>query len=293
MKIKVNALNSPPYKSLFYLNFCRICKNKISVISLAIIGMLVLMAIFGPIFAPNNPFKISLIHRLEPPSFGYIFGTDNLGRCIFSRILYGSRWTLLAGTIAVLIGVAFGTFLGLLAGYLQGWIEKIIMIFIDLLLSLPYLILVVVLTAILGPSLRSAMIAIGIWTIPYYARVIRSQTLTLKKAEFVEAATMAGENNISILLRYILPNCISQIIVLSTNSFAQAILMTAALGFLGLGAQPPLPEWGAMTAIGKEYVYIAPQTLFFPAFFICLNILAFNFLGDGLRDILDPRMRGM
>jgi ABC-type dipeptide/oligopeptide/nickel transport system permease subunit len=179
------------------------------------------------------------------------------------------------------------------AGFFGWFVDYVIMILADVLLSFPYFLLVVVISAVLGPSLTTAMIAIGIWTAPYYTRVIRANTLELKSWPFVEAAVVTGESRWGTLLRHILPNCLSQVLVLSTTYMSQAILMASALSFLGLGAQPPKPEWGAMTAIGREYIFQAPHLLTVPAVAILLTALAFNFLGDALRDVLDPRMRGL
>lgn len=259
-------------------------------LALFMLVLVCLMATIGPYFV-GSPVAPNLKAILSPPSWQNIFGTDELGRDLLARIVHGSRATLMAGVAAVLIGTVLGTILGLAAGYVGGWFDSVLMMLNDLLLSFPYFLLVVVIVAALGPSLSSAMIAIGIWTAPYYARVIRANTMELRGRGFVEAAQLSGETQLSIVSRYILPNCISQIIVLSTTYMAQAILMAASLGFLGLGAQPPAPEWGAMTAIGRTYLFQAPHVLAVPAIWIVLVALTFSYLGDVLRDKLDPKSK--
>lgn len=260
--------------------------------SLLTIGVIVLMAAVGPFVLAGDPYKTDILNLLQPPSRDHWFGTDEIGRDLLTRIVHGARFTLYAGLAAVVIGSLFGTMLGLVAGYFGGWVDVVVMTLADVLLSFPYFLLVVVIVAVLGPSLTTAMIAVGIWTMPYYIRVIRANTLEIKVRSFVDAAIVTGESALSVLFHHILRNCASQLLVLSTTYLGQAILMAAALSFLGLGAQPPVPEWGAMTAVGREYIFQAPHVLYIPALFIFITALAFNFLGDALRDVFDPRSRG-
>lgn len=268
-------------------------RSKIARFSTGYLILLLVIIIFAPYLAPSDPLALDLEHTVQPPSMEYPFGTDGMGRCILSRIIYGARLTSLAGFVAILVGMTVGIPLGLIAGYCRGKIDTVIMMGMETLMGFPYLLLVIVLITMLGPSLPNAMVAIGIWIMPYYTRLARASALSIKEQEFIEAARMSGESNFSIILRYIFPNSISPIIVWSTIYYARAILMAAGLGFLGLGAQPPTPEWGAMTAIGREYIFVAPHVLFFPSIIILLTALSFNIWGDLLRDILDPRLRGM
>lgn len=269
-----------------------VLRRPTNVASLLTIIVIVLMAAVGPFVLAGDPYKTDILNLLEPPSRDHWFGTDEIGRDLLIRIVHGARFTLYAGLAAVVIGSLFGTMLGLVAGYFSGWVDVVVMTLADVLLSFPYFLLVVVIVAVLGPSLTTAMIAVGIWTMPYYIRVIRANTLEIKVRSFVDAAIVTGEPALSVLFHHILRNCTSQLLVLSTTYLGQAILMAAALSFLGLGAQPPVPEWGAMTAVGREYIFQAPHVLYIPALFIFITALAFNFLGDALRDVFDPRSRG-
>jgi len=268
-----------------------VLRRPTTIASLIVIFGVVLMAVAGPSIVRGDPVKPNIVFMLRPPGPEFPLGTDEMGRDIFTRIVYGARPTMSAGLAAVLIGSFLGTFLGLVAGYFGKVADYVIMAGVDVLLSFPYFLLVVVIVAALGPSLSSAMIAIGIWTAPYYARVVRATTMELRGKPFVEAAIVTGESGWSTLFRHILPNCMPQVVVLSSTYLSQAILLAAALSFLGLGAQPPEPEWGAMTAVGREYIFQAPHVLGMPAVFIFLTALAFNFIGDALRDVLDPRTR--
>lgn len=264
-----------------------------SIFAILVVILVVIMAIGGSSIAPYDPYRQNIVMLLKPPSLQHLLGTDELGRDILSRIIAGARYTLYAGLAAVAIGSLLGSIAGLLSGYFGGWTDQIIMTVTDVLLSFPYFLLVVLIVAVLGPSLTSATIAVGIWTAPYFARVIRANAAELRSRPFIEAAKVSGEASVNIILRYILPNCMSSITVLSTTYLSQAILMAAALSFLGLGAQPPEPEWGAMTAIGREYLFDAPHMILVPAGFIFFTALAFNFIGDALRDALDPRERSV
>jgi ABC-type dipeptide/oligopeptide/nickel transport system permease subunit len=292
--LTVDAERTGRVKFTLYRAFWQtVTSSKISTLCLAFIVVIVLVAIFAPYIAPHGPLDINIFKPSQPISWEYPFGSDKLGRCTLSRIIFGARATLAAGIIAVSIGASLGMVLGLLAGYCSRWVDTGIMLVVDLLLAFPYFLLAVLIVAALGASLQSAMIATGIWTFPFYTRLVRATTLSVKERPFIEAARMSGESHVSIIFRYILPNCLSVVIVLSTTYFAQAILMASGLSFLGLGAQPPNPEWGAMTAIGREYMLSDPLALFIPSAFILFTALSFNLIGDTLRDVLDPRLRGM
>lgn len=282
-----------PKFTLYRAIWQAVTASTVSIICLAFIIAIVSVAIFAPYLAPHGPLDINITKPSQPPSGEFPFGTDKLGRCTLSRIMFGARATLAAGFIAVGIGSSLGLALGLLAGYCGKWVGTGIMLVVDLLIAFPYFLLAVVIVAALGASLQSAMIATGIWTFPFYTRLIRATTLSVKQRPFIEAARMSGETDAGIIIRYILPNCLSVVIVLSTTYFAQAILMASGLSFLGLGAQPPNPEWGAMTAIGREYMMSDPLALFIPSVFILFTALSFNLIGDTLRDVLDPRLRGI
>lgn len=270
----------------------RFMKSSSGRIGLVMATLLVLLALLAPILKPYDPATDrDFINRLKPPSAERLFGTDNLGRDIFTRVIHGSRISLQVGLIAVALSLVTGTLLGLAAGYFRGNLEVFIGWITDILLAFPSTLLAIAIVAVVGPSLTNAMIAIGITQIPVYIRLARSVVLSARELDYVQAATALGAPNRRILLRHLLPNALPPIIVQATLSIGTATLETAALGFLGLGAQPPAPEWGAMLsdAFRGGYALNAPWTMIFPGLFIMLTVLAFNLLGDGLRDALDPR----
>lgn len=258
---------------------------------IAVLALLLVGALGANWLAPHDPLKSDLKLRLMPPSRDYPFGTDWIGRCVLSRVLYGSRLTLSVGLVTVMLGAVVGVGFGLLAGFYGGILETGIMRATDLMLAFPYFLLTIVLVAVLGPNLLNAMIAIAVWTIPQYIRLVRSVVLAVKGREFVEAARALGRTELGILMRHVFPSCMPTIIVQSAIFCAQNMLMGASLSFLGLGAQPPSPELGAMLGAGRAYLQAAPQVVAFPALGIFLGVVAFNFLGDALRDLLDPSMR--
>lgn len=269
----------------------RFKRDKNAVAGLVIISLIIVMAIIAPLIAPYDINAQDLAHRRESPSWRHPFGRDVYGRDILSRIIFGSRTTLLAGVLCVLIGAVIGSLLGLIAGYYEGWADAIIMRAMDVLLAFPYFLLAILIVAVLGPGLINAIIAVSITTVPNYARVVRGSALVVKKNEFIEASRAMGASNARIILDHVLTNVLAPIIVLSTIGVASAVISTAALGFLGLGAQPPTAEWGLMLAEGRSYITASPHITFFPGLFIVLLVLGFNLLGDGLRDILDPRLK--
>lgn len=264
---------------------------------LLIVIVLVLCAIFAPLIAPFDPNEQNLAIRLLPPIYengsnsAYILGTDDFGRDLLSRIIYGARVSIMIGFISVVISLAFGLILGILAGYYGGLLDLIIMRIVDIMLAIPAILLAIVIVAILGPSLYNAMIAIGIVGIPTYARIIRASVLSEKEKEYVIASRINGSSDLRLMLIVILPNCLSPIIVQSTMGFASAVLEAAGLSFLGLGAQPPLAEWGAMLSNSLQYITTAPWMILYPGLAIFLTVLGFNLIGDALTDALDPKLR--
>ncbi|GGH33669.1 nickel transporter permease [Paenibacillus segetis] len=266
-------------------------KNKIAMIGLIMIVLFIVIAILAPLIAPYDYKAQELSSRLKPPSWAHLFGTDDLGRDLLSRVLYGARISLWVGAFSVLGSIIMGTLLGILAGYYGRWIDMIISRVFDILLAFPSILLAIAIVAILGPSLQNALYAIAIINIPTYGRLVRARVLSLKSEEFITAARAIGMKNSGILIRHILPNSLTPIIVQGTLGIATAIIEAAALGFLGLGAQPPAPEWGKMLSDSRQFIQTAPWTVIFPGVSIMLTVLAFNLMGDGLRDAMDPRMK--
>lgn len=279
--------SGPPFLEMIK----RLKKHKLAVTGLAIIAALCLIALLAPFIAPHDPNKLHLAHRLLSPGNGYLMGTDNLGRCLFSRLVFGSRVTLLVGFFVVAITSTVGVALGAIAGYRGGIIDDLIMRCVDVLLAFPGIILALVIAGILGPSLINIMFAMSIigWT--GYARVVRGAILSVKEREFVEAARSLGAGDVHIMFRHILPNVMAPMIVMATLGMAHVILAAAALSFLGLGVQPPDAEWGSMLNAGRVFMRTAPHMTLFPGLAIMITVLAFNFLGDGLRDALDPWLK--
>lgn len=265
-------------------------RNRAAKAGLVILLLLALTALFADRVAPFEPLAADLNQMLQRPSRAHPLGTDELGRDLLSRIIFGARISLTLGFVSVGIGLLTGTALGAVGTYHGGWMDLVSMRFVDMLLSFPPVLLAIAIVAAMGPSLYNAMIAIGVAQMPVYARLVRSLVLSLKEHQFVEAARALGARDSRILLRHILPNCLSPLIVQSTLQVASAILSAAALGFLGLGAQPPTPEWGAMLSKGRLYLRVSPYLTAFPGLAIFVTVLGFNLFGDGLRDALDPRM---
>ncbi len=279
-------------KGLWADAFNRIVRSKSSLIGLIIVAIFLLVALVAPVIAPYDPINDSdLVKRLEEPSGQHIMGRDSQGRDIFSRLIYGSRISVQIGVISVSFALILGVSLGAAAGYYGRWLDGIIMRAMDILLAFPSVLLAIAITAVLGPELRNAMIAIGVVYTPHFARIVRSTVLSVKAAEYIEAARSIGCSDLRIIMRHVLPNCIAPIIVQTTLSVGTAILDAAALSFLGLGAQPPTPEWGAMLSDGRSYIQKAPHVMIFPGMAIMFVVLGFNLLGDGLRDALDPRLK--
>jgi peptide/nickel transport system permease protein len=277
--------------SLWKEGWRRFRKNKMALVGLGIVVFFILLAIFAPLLAPYDFKEQNLAERLQPPSSKHLFGTDDFGRDIFSRVIYGARISLWVGFFSVLGSVIVGSMLGIIAGYYGRWIDGIISRLFDIMLAFPSILLAIGIVAVLGPSLQNALIAIAVINIPNFGRLIRSRVLSIKQEEYVMAAKAIGMSDMRILFHHILPNSMAPIIVQGTLAIATAIIEAAALGFLGLGAQPPNPEWGKMLADSKDFLTQAPWTMIFPGIAIMLTVLGFNLMGDGLRDALDPRMK--
>ncbi|RDI37178.1 nickel transporter permease [Falsibacillus pallidus] len=266
-------------------------KNKPAVIGSFIVLFFIVIALLAPLLKPDGFNVQNLPDRLQGPSSEHWLGTDDFGRDIFTRVIYGARISLWVGFFSVVGSVVVGSLLGIVAGYYGKWIDTIISRFFDIMLAFPSILLAIAIVAVLGPSLRNALIAIAIINVPNFGRLIRSKVLSVKQEEYIMSAKAIGMGDARILFHHILPNSMAPIIVQGTLAIATAIIEAAALGFLGLGAEPPKPEWGKMLADSTQYMIQAPWTMIFPGLAIMLTVLGFNLMGDGLRDALDPRMK--
>ncbi|MDI9448309.1 MAG: ABC transporter permease [Bacillota bacterium] len=266
-------------------------KNKMALIGLAIILLLVIVAAIAPVFVPHHPYEQDLEKAFLPPSLEYPFGTDDFGRCIFSRIIFGTRISLAIGVVVTAISAVTGIILGMLAGFYSGIVDEVIMRIVDIFLAFPGLILALVIAGLLGPGMFNVLFALSLVGWMGYARVVRGVVLAEKEKNFVETARALGAGSLYIMYRHLLPNVLAPVIVMATLGIGQAILAAAGLSFLGLGAQPPVPVWGSMLNDGKMYLQTAPHLTIFPGLAIMITVLSFNFLGDGLRDLFDPRLR--
>lgn len=269
----------------------RLIKKNSVIIGGSVIILLFISALAAPLLTKYEPYDVKIENRLQPPSTEHFFGTDQLGRDVFSRVVYGTRISLRVGIISVTISLIIGTFLGIVAGFFGKRIDNSIMALNDVLLAFPGLLLAIAIVGVLGPGLTNVMIAVGIGGIPDYIRVARNQTLSIKNLEYVQAAVSIGAGKPRILFYHILPNIVAPILIMAAMGIAGAILASAALSFIGLGAQPPSPEWGAMLSIGRSNIREAWWLATFPGIAITITVLAINILGDGLRDALDPRLK--
>jgi len=267
----------------------RLVRRRGAMVGLAIVAFFAVLALFAPWIAPHDPLQTSWSAIRKAPSAAFLFGTDEIGRDVFSRIIWGARASLLAGLVSVCISLSLGVPIGLAAGYLGGWVDALISRITDAMLACPFLILAIALAAFLGPSLTNAMIAIGISATPVFVRLTRGQVLAVKVEDYIEAARAVGNSHLRIALRHILPNIVAPVIVQATLAIASAVIAEASLSFLGLGQQPPAPSWGSMLNTARNYVDQAPWMAIWPGVSIFLLVLSFNLLGDGLRDALDPR----
>ena len=269
----------------------RLVRRRGAMLGLFIVSFFVLTAVFAPLISPYDPIATSWSAVRKAPSWEYLFGTDEIGRDVLSRVIWGARASLMAGLVSVSISMALGIPIGLLAAYLGGWTDSFISRFTDSMLAVPFLILAIALSAFLGPSLGNAMIAIGVSAMPVFIRLTRAQVMAVKVEDYIEAARAVGNPHWRIALRHILPNVLPPLIVQASLSIAAAIIAEASLSFLGLGQQPPAPSWGSMLNTAKNYMDNAPWMAVWPGLSIFLLVLSFNLLGDGLHDALDPRQK--
>jgi peptide/nickel transport system permease protein len=269
----------------------RIRRHKGLLVGLSVLGALVLIAVFQDVLAPHDPTRIDMAATLLPPSANHLWGTDQYGREIWSRVIHGARISLTVGIISVGIAASIGTSVGLVSGFYGGLIDSLLMRLIDVMLAFPGILLALAIVSVLGPNLHNLMLAVGISGIPAYARLVRGSVLVAREQTYVEAARATGVPSGLIVWRHVLPNVVAPIIVTGTLGLGGAILSAAALSFIGLGSQPPTPEWGRMLSEGRDYLRDAWWISTFPGIAIMLTVLAMNLLGDGLRDVLDPRLR--
>ncbi|HET6946670.1 MAG TPA: nickel transporter permease [bacterium] len=274
------------------LSWRRMVRHSSLVAGAIIAAIVVAAAVLAPYFSPHDPIEQAFSDQLLAPSLAHPFGTDEFGRDIFSRVIYGARIALVVGVVADGIATLLGVILGVVSGYFGGRTDAWLMRIVDVLLAFPYLLLAMIVVAILGPSLVNAMVAIGVVYMPQFARVVRAAVLQVKEEDFVDAARAVGAGSSRILTRHVLPNVLSPIIVMATLTVGFMIVETAGLSFLGLGASPPTPEWGSMLATGRSFMLTAPWIATFPGVAILITVIGFNLIGDGMRDLLDPRLRG-
>lgn len=271
----------------------RFTRNPAAVISALVLILLVLAAIFAPQLAPHDPYQQNLPDRRAAPGGEYLLGADEFGRDVLSRLLFGARVALRTGLISTAIGMFAGVAFGMLAGYVGGFIDDLVMRVMDILLAFPYLLLAIAIVSALGPSELNTQLAIAIWTLPSFARLIRGTVLSLREKEFVEAAGALGARHLGVVMRHLLPNTISPLIIYGALYVARAIMLEAALSFLGLGAQPPTASWGNMISDGRNYLRLAPHIITMPGLALTVTVLAVNLFADGLRDALDTRVKGV
>jgi len=269
-----------------------LAESQLNVLGAAIVTLVLLLAVFGPLIAPQNPNQVNLLAVLQPPSADHWFGTDNLGRDLFSRVIAGTRISVEVAVIILSLSVAFGTALGIISGLAGGLVDEIVMRVTDLFLAFPGFVLAAAIAATLGPSLEHTVLALAVVFWPWYTRLIRGQVLSLREREFVLAARVARAGTVWIATRHLARNVLAILVVQVSLDVGYAILATSSLSFLGLGAQPPSPEWGAIIAEGRSYIQTAWWWITFPGLVLALTVLGFNLLGDGLRDWIDPRLQG-
>ena len=270
----------------------RLLKSPSAMLGLAIVALLILAGVLAPLLTPYDPEQQNLRAVLQAPSLTHPLGTDQLGRDILARILFGARLTLFIGAFAVAVGVVIGVPLGVISGYYRGTVDLVIQRVMDLMLSFTTFLLALTLVALLGVGLTNVIVAVGVSTIPRFARLVRSSVLSIREVSYIEASLALGVPSHRVLWRHVLPNALAPVIVQATLSMGATILTAAGLGFLGLGVQPPTPEWGAMLGEGRNYIFSQPSVTTFPGLAIFLAVVGFNLLGDGLRDALDPQLRG-
>lgn len=269
----------------------KLAKNKAAMVGAFIVLIFIVLAILAPWIAPHDPLDIQMANKLQTPSAEHWFGTDDKGRDILSRILYGARISLTVGIVSTVIGAIVGVFLGIIAGFYGRWIDSLIMRICDVLLAFPGILLALAIVSVLGPSTFNVILAVAFFAVPTFARIVRGSTLSVKKLEYIDAIRAMGSSDGRIIFKHILPNIVSPIIVQATLYIASAIIIASALSFLGMGTQPPTPEWGMMLSQGRSYVAQAPHLTLFPGLVILVVVIGFNLFGDGLRDALDPKSK--
>jgi len=269
----------------------RLVRDKLALAGMVIIGVLLLMALLAPLLTPYDPIGQEILKRRQAPSAEHWFGLDDLGRDILSRVIFGARFSLQVGVVSVSLAILVGAVIGAGSGYLGGWVDTLVMRLMDIMLAFPALLLAIAIVTILGPGLMNMLYAIAIVSIPAYARIVRASVLMVKEQDYILAARSVGVPPTRLLFRNVFPNCLTPLIVQATLGIGTAILDAAGLSFLGLGAQPPKPEWGAMLGQGRYSMFTAPHIVIFPGIAIMFTVLGFNLLGDGMRDALDPRLR--
>ncbi len=289
--LSIREENADPVRNPWASAWAQFRVHRVALIGGVLILLFSFVALTAPVIAPYDPTEVNFQMALAKPSLSHFFGTDNFGRDVLSRVIFGARTSLVIGVFSVLFGAVGGVLLGLVGGYFGGKIDTIIMRVVDVMLTFPRILLAILLIAIIGAGMINIMLAVGIFSIPTYARLVRSSVLVLKETEFVEAARALGNGHWRIIVRHILPGTIGPIVVQSTFLIATSIRVAAGLSFLGIGVPPPTPEWGAMLADARSYIGLAPHLIAIPGFSLMAVILAFNLLGDGLRDALDPRLR--
>lgn len=278
-------------KSRFSMTWHQLKKNKVAMVSLVVLLVIVLVAVLAPVLAPYGYEVTDKRHTLEGPSSEHLLGTDRLGRDVLSRLIWGARQSIAMGVLAISISAVLGIIIGAVAGYFGGWLDNLLMRFLDIYQSIPMMLLCITFAAILGPSLRNAIIAIGISMVPGFARMMRAQILTVRDNEYIEAARCCNASNMSILVHHIIPNAISPLIVNITMSIGGAVMSGAGLSFIGLGVQSPTPEWGAMISDARNFLRANGELALYPGLCIMITVLGFNLIGDGLRDALDPKLK--
>ncbi|MBD8069364.1 nickel transporter permease [Bacillus sp. PS06] len=285
-------INEPNERLTSSKQFLRkLAKNKAAIAGALIVTVFISLAIFAPLIAPHSPTTMNIANKLQPPSAEHWFGTDDKGRDILSRLLYGSRISLTVGIVSTILGAIVGIVLGIVAGYYGRWVDSLLMRICDVLLAFPGILLALAIVSVLGASTTNVIIAIAFFAVPTFARIVRGSTLSVKKLEYIDAIRAMGATDGRIIFRHILPNIVSPIIVQSTLYIASAIITAAALSFLGMGTQPPDPEWGTMLSQGRSYIRQAPHITLFPGLVILVVVIGFNLFGDGLRDALDPKTK--
>lgn len=263
-------------------------RNRFALVGAAFMVFIAIMAVFAPIVSTHDPYSQSLRKRMKPPTAEHWLGTDEVGRDVYSRLVYGARISLFVGIVGTAAGVVCGTIVGLISGFFGGWVDTLVMRVIDIMYSFPGIVLAILLISVLGPSIFNLILVLAIWAVPSLSRIVRGNVLSLKEQDYAEAARALGAGRVRIMFVHLLPNSLAPIIVYATLGVAGAILTTAALGFLGLGVQPPQAEWGNMLSNGRQYLRRAPLLMVFPGALISMTVISINLIGDALRDALDP-----